>query len=351
MMECLLKYKQAEIRTNPNYLLIPVQNFDRTLEGAREFNQLIEQMEPELAGYAKINRTPSGGISHQHIRLPAYDIIVNKSFVEYTVLDIDGMIRLQFRTKFKKEEGDIPGRTAFMRFKRICQKYGIDLDKYVIENGAEVKAQIPAPLSAFAKPWYSGMIFDDAHHVDFNSSHLSGLVEALPEFEPPIREIYEGRKKSNTNKATLTHSFGFMQSRHVGYRWAHLSKIMLERTNRVVKEMSVKLENAGRVPLLYNTDGIWYAGDVYHDETEGGDLGQWKNDHTHCKLRIKGPKSYEYIEEGAYHVVLSGQTKYDLVKPRSEWVWGDIYREDCNPLKFEWDENKRRIMLHGKVVK
>jgi hypothetical protein len=33
-----------------------------------------------------------------------------------------------------------------------------------------------------------------------------------------------------------------------------------------------------------------------------------------------------------------GRTNYDLIKPRSEWEWGDIYRKEAKPILFYWIE-------------
>ena len=77
---------------------------------------------------------------------------------------------------------------------------------------------------------------------------------------------------------------------------------------------------------MINVDGIWYQGEIYHDEDEGPNIGQWANDHINCKWRAKSSGSYEFIEDGKYYPVVQGCTGYDCVKPRTEWEWGDIYK-------------------------
>ena len=86
-----------------------------------------------------------------------------------------------------------------------------------------------------------------------------------------------------------------------------------------------------------NTDGIWYAGDVYHPEdgTEGTHLGQWKTDHTDCTLLIKSPACYQYKEDGKVHTVMSGRTKLDRIKNREDWEWGDIYNNDVKVITYK----------------
>ena len=74
-----------------------------------------------------------------------------------------------------------------------------------------------------------------------------------------------------------------------------------------MRELAKQLKDSGRMVLAYNTDGIWYCGEIYHGEGEGNGLGQWSNDHTNCTIRFKSAGSYEYIENGKYRI--SGRNK------------------------------------------
>ena len=86
------------------------------------------------------------------------------------------------------------------------------------------------------------------------------------------------------------------------------------------------MRNSGRIVISYNTDGVWYDGEIYHGEGEGPNLGQWSNDHVNCMFRAKSAGAYEFIEDGKYYPVVRGQTTLDAIKPRSSWEWGDIYK-------------------------
>jgi hypothetical protein len=101
-----------------------------------------------------------------------------------------------------------------------------------------------------------------------------------------------------------------------------------------MRELAEKMKKSGRRILAYNTDGIWYVGDVYHDEGEGKGLGQWENDHINCKIRFKSAGSYEYIENGKYTPVQRGLTKLDSIKPRDEWQWGDIFSDEGKEITY-----------------
>lgn len=88
--------------------------------------------------------------------------------------------------------------------------------------------------------------------------------------------------------------------------------------------------------LLYNTDGIWYCGDVYHGEGEGKRLGEWENDHINCMFRAKSAGSYEFVEDGKYYPVVRGRTNLDLITPRENWKWGDIFKKEAKVIEFYW---------------
>ena len=91
---------------------------------------------------------------------------------------------------------------------------------------------------------------------------------------------------------------------------------------------------------MWNTDGIWYQGDVYHDEGEGKQLGQWKNDYIDCMWRAASKGKYEFADsEGNYHPVVRGRTRLDKVKERDDWEWGDIYDVRAQVIEYVWTED------------
>ena len=185
--------------------------------------------------------------------------------------------------------------------------------------------------------------YENVHHIDFHNSYPAGLCNAYPEFLPVIKPIYDERKepgKEKINKAILNYTIGFMQSMTgCKAKWAHLSKAAIADNNKRIRELADRLRNSGRVILSYNTDGIWYTGEVYHGAGEGKDLGQWENDHINCKFRAKSAGCYEFIENGNYKAVVRGMTTLDKIKDRNTWQWGDIYDESCNPIKYYFKEN------------
>lgn len=78
---------------------------------------------------------------------------------------------------------------------------------------------------------------------------------------------------------------------------------------------------------------------VCNDENEGTALGQWKNDYVNCKFRAKSKGSYEFIENNIYYPRVKGQSSFDYIKPRDQWVWGDIYNEEARFTKeYIWTD-------------
>ena len=57
---------------------------------------------------------------------------------------------------------------------------------------------------------------------------------------------------------------------------AHVAKAGIEWNNNHIDDLADKLIKSGREIIGFNTDGIWYQGDVYHDSNEGVGLGKWK---------------------------------------------------------------------------
>ena len=354
-MEEIMEYKHALITRKVNALLIPVTLIDRDMAGAREFNKVYHMC--LNSDYRIITRTPSGGISQARgvFRAPCWDVRhLGSHIVELTIIDCDGMWRIQFRTKpeeTKKKKKNF-GRKAFATFKEVCQSFGLNLDDYAItpQEGLKAKEQIDSLLIQFHRPGFANKIFTNVHHLDFRSSFPTGLINTHPEFREVVQHIYDNRFKDNDKfKMVLNASIGMMQSRMMQNRWAHLARDAILDNNNRVRAMADKLLKAGNIVLLYNTDGIWYCGDIYHDDQEGDGLGSWHTDHKSCKFRAKSEGAYEFIEDGKYHVRLRGKTKLDKVKPRSKWEWGDIYHPDAEVIEFTWKDGVG-LLKDGEVV-
>ena len=342
MIKELLELKHCLLTNRINYLLIPVSTFEIDEEGAKRFNKIYLWLKKQ--NLKEIGRTQSGGIKNgAHLALPAWDIRQNKYCLELTVL-LDGYAwRIQFRTTPPKK---MSGRSAFAKFKRLCKRDGIDLEELAIENGPEVKKTIDNYIVKPNHQFYVDKIFSNAHHIDFHSSFAAGLANTHPEFRKTLERLYKNRERNEEYKNILNFSIGFMQSiPGCKARWANLSKDAIADNNRRVLSLAAAVEKAGRTVLLFNTDGFWYDGDVYHGKGEGEDLGQWHNDHTDCKFRMSGPGSYEFIENGIYNPVVRGipnDTKLD-------WSWGDIYTKKAIPDIFTFDKEKG-VRLNGKEI-
>lgn len=340
MLKDLMACKHAKSSRYVNYLLIPVTVFNIDEEGARKFNKIFFWLKKQKL--EKLVRTPSGSIckTSDKVRRPCWDIKSNHYCVEITAILEGYAWRIQFRTKPPK---GMTGRAAFTKFKKILLKEGINLDQYAIDNGAEIKKQIPKPLIGAHRKIFYDHIFENANHIDFHSSYAGGLANKYPEFRDVLNKIYLNREKDELNKNILNFSIGFMQSLPgCNARWAHLSKAAIEDNNNRLLDLAYRLDKTGRVVIAFNTDGIWYQGKVYHGSGEGEGLGQWRNDHINCKFRMKSSGAYEFIENGVYNPVIRGIAN----DTKSDWEWGDIYSKKAELKIFTFTEEEG-IKLNG----
>lgn len=321
----------------PNKLLVPITKLNLNEVDVNKFNKLykfiVNNNVPEMI------MTRSGGISFKNVGV-CYHLSRTATCIEL-IICADGYCRIQLRGG--KNYGDAPhkeiyGRQAFNKFKDILKTNGIDLNKYAISNGLDIKKEIEKPLICLDEA-LPGFVFKRAHHIDFHNSYPAGLCNTHPEFRPVIEYLYNKRKENNIYKAILNYSIGFMQS--IGgcrARWAQLSRDAIKDNNDRIRDLASRLKAAGNHILSYNTDGIWYIGNIYHGEGEGSDLGQWENDHINCQWRCKSAGAYEFIENNKYTPVVRGYTNLDKKKIRSEWSWGDIFKEEASPITFIFDE-------------
>lgn len=342
-----------------NYYNIPVTAFPFTRENVILFNKIVSWL--YTSAFYSIVRTKSGGISttKSNFRLPCYDIRNRAIGLEITILsNVYGCMRLQWRNSkgdlFEGEKMSINGKKAFYKFKEICLKYGIDLDNYK-ENDKDKaaynkfcieKAKIDFASKEIEEKFLTGdngkpLTVSKMFHIDFHSSYMSGLVNTHPEFKEVVNYIYSKRKEKNTYyKAVLNMTQGYMQSDLCGLKWAHLSKDMISDNNRRIERLTKMLQAHNFLPVLYNTDGIWYfspSGEPYHGDGEGEGIGCWENDHFNCQFRAKSRGCYEFIENDSYHAVVRGLTKYDIINPdRTKWKWGDIFKAEAEIIEFRF---------------
>ena len=333
--------KTVPLRKNVNKKLLPLNKVSIEL-----FNEIyLKVVELEKAGEMyRFEWTDKGYIKKKRIQYyPAYNFRQpTKKNIELVILHKDGMCRLVWDNAAPDDSNkEIPAYKAFQKFLKICEEEGINLEDYAIDNGAEVKKEIEKPIIKLETPrQVVDKIWDNAHHVDFHCSHPAGMAESYPELWPVVDRLYAARKEDEIYKKVINITWGYMQSVYVGYRWANLSKAGMANTNRRMRSLTEALRENGNIILAYNTDGIWYVGDIYHGPGEGDQAGQWSNDHVNCRIRFKSAGAYEYIEDGVYTPVLRGRCNYDYVKPRSEWEWGDIYQEGTTPILYRFEEYK-----------
>lgn len=343
-IEDLQKLPHSDIIRHINYYKIPTYITGISDKGAKLFNECLD-FAKTLCNERKIIRTNSGGISTQ-TRCPAYDVRYKRSSVELTLLCRFGCYRIQFRSEL--EYSSLSGSKAFKKLRKLLILDGIDIYNYAIskERAIREKTKIPKPLIRLARQEYKDQVFENVHHIDFHSSYPAGLINTHSEFAPTIKRIYNRRKEDEACKAILNYSIGYFQSIECcGAIWAHLSKDAIEDNNIRLIEIATRLSKSGRKPLLFNTDGLWYQGEIFHDEGEGDDIGQWRNDHINCRFRAKSDGAYEYIEDGIYYPVVRG-IENDL---KENWVWGDIYTEKAETSIYSYIEGKG-IVKDGKEL-
>lgn len=241
--------------------------------------------------------------------------------------------------KKDKERGFVMnGRRAFSILKSKFQEYNVDIDEYSSETGILIKCDIKPPVIELGEDAKPNEVYENVHHLDLNSAFSSGIIDKYPELTPIYEDLYNNRHEKPEYKDVLNMSIGLMQSKLCDFKYALLSKAGVNYTVSTIRALAKKLKKAGRKVLLFNTDGIWYQGEIYTDSKCGNKLGQYKNDHINCTLRIKSPGSYEYIEDGTYTPVYRGISSYEKVKPREEFEWGDIFKGDIE--EYFWIEGR-----------
>ena len=288
-----------------------------------------------------ITRTKSGGIKKCINNRYAYDEIHSTTGVRLTVI-VDGKVWVFRVGTIKDKEHQMAPWKAWNIFDSCCESNGINLNDYKIDNGIEIKKDIPNPLISMK---YHMKIDDEpitnVHHIDFHNSYPAGLVNTHPEFRNVIEPMYKLRKLKPEYKFVLNCVIGCMQSPKHNWKaqWAHLSKDAITDNNKRVTYLAALISHSGGEIIGFNTDGIWYKRPVpYHGANEGNQLGQWENDHINCTFRSKSDGAYEFIENGQYHAVVRGETTLDRVRTRDNWQWGDIYRGDVITFKFDEEE-------------
>lgn len=347
-IKSLKKLKHGAFTIKPNYFKIPTTRLHYNSENIELFNSIYLEMRKKEKYYSKIERTSSGGISLKkppRESMYQWDLRQSGFFTELTIINPEGCWRIQVAPGKKSDEiGGKPflsGRQSFFAFRDFLKKYDIDLESYKIEDGEVVNHTIEKPLifmrmEAITKD----RTFENVHHIDFHNSYPAGLANTHEEFREAINYLYEHRYEKPSYKDLLNMSIGFMHSKYVHYAYAHLARDAIADSNKRVMNLASRVERAGGRILLFNTDGFWYTGKIFHGAGEGKGLGQWHNDHVNCQFRAKSAGAYEFIENETYNPVIRGFTDLDKIKDRGNWSWGDIYQRDCQVKNYIFDEEK-----------
>ena len=319
-----------------NYMNIPRIPMKLTESNVDKFNKQIQYF--KSIKLPKLIRTPSGGIAKRSYGY-GWDVRkIGNSAIELTVTTWYSTYRLVLTNNVDDEDEatKLTGCKAFVMMRNEFNKDGIELKDYAVDNGKEIKdKEIEDPMIEASEFLEFNKVYNDVHHLDFHSSYPGGLANKHPEMRKTLERIYEKRKASDDDsqlKLALDASIGYFQSQYCmvdkhRYALSNLARDAINDNNERIRNVTNELLEAGCVPLLYNTDGIWYIGDELNSGRDyGKGIGKWENDHLAIKFRAKSKGSYEYMDEEGYHPVVRGRTKLDESKPRTEWEWGDIYQ-------------------------
>ena len=322
--------------THMNYLNFPRIAWKFTDENVAIFNAQVNYF--KSINLQKIERTPRGGIRFRSFGR-GWDVQkIGNSAIELTVTTWYATYRLVLTNNVDEFGGatKMTGKKAYVTMRREFKKDGIDLESYAVDNGKEIKkSEIEKPMIMATNHLQFGKTYENVHHLDFHSSYPGGLANHHPEMRKTIERIYAKRKSSDKDgelKLALDASIGFFQSQYCkigkhGYALANLARDAVNDNNERIRRVTAELIAAGRTPLLYNTDGIWYLGEPLESGADyGPGVGRWENDHTALRFRAKSRGAYEYTDADGYHPVVRGRTRLDETNPREKWQWGDIFR-------------------------
>ena len=338
-----------------------IPNYDVSLDEInREYNYWLSY-KPNLV-YNK-NLTYSGQLSKANFNYGVWYILNNQFFKLFVSCvdaeDIPCAYQLRFRINDTDFGREISGRDSFQRFRAELKRDGVDIENFAISNGKELKSAIDFgnPVIQFNES-IKDKVIDNVHHVDMASAYMYFAGIYHPEWEKTIRRIYDLRKSDSIYKHILTHACGFFQSQYCilnghGYALADVASFAIRNTAIAVKKMAKELTNYGFKILAFNTDGVWFHGDLkllpqetFEKFTQKKEIGKFSIDHKNCTIRFKSVGAYEYMENGKYTPVVRGLTRYDRAGlARDNWKWGYIYTpegEQVEVYKFERNTGLRR---------
>ena len=181
MRETLDQLKSI-IKRKVNYKLIPVNRLSYSEEDITKFNRIYKWLLKTIT--KKITRTPSGGIciKEEQIRGNQWDLKQTSSVVELTFKYESHWYRVQIGYT-KKDEKKLYGSQAWKIFLSICNKHSIKVTDYMLatkEEGLAIKETICKPLIEFGQDSKPKIVYNNCHHLDYNSSYAFGITEIIP---------------------------------------------------------------------------------------------------------------------------------------------------------------------------
>lgn len=324
-----------------------VNRLSMSVENIEWYNEVISTM--KALGFKKGSVSEAGTISRSDVG--NYYYIINRDrTVELIIKWIKGGIyRFVLGMQKKDKNNPISGTKALKIILKKAEEFGV-LDvfesiKVSESEGIELNKSNEKPLILCCNNKYLGNTFDNVHHIDLNSSYASRICEEYESLRPMYEYLYNKRHENNDYyKHVLTNSIGAMHSKYCvditgkrqPFAYTKLAQIAINGTNREIRKLYTRLLLEGYEPLLVNTDGIWYKGDMLEGETT--EFGGWKIDHTNCKLYIKSAGAYQYIENGIVKSIVRGPSTLDMIKPnRDDWKWLEIKEYPVLKYKLEGD--------------
>lgn len=334
-----------------NFIKIPVNYLEPTIDGMNEMNALIEWAESK--GIQKLKRTPKGGIKSGLAGL-GWQLTANKHGVEL-LYNCAFQLRVQFRhlkCDIKGHGRGLTGSQSFRAFNDVCKEFGIDLMDYWSMDNAKLKKDIESPIR-WLNDKYRDKELTGVYHIDGNNMWFGQMIKQFPELSAPVLKLY--REKVETTdldrkqdiKDIFTHALGYCQSESCKLK-AGLSQLAKAGVNGCNAEIKRLLKYYGDRVIAINTDGIWLKGKP-NPMHLGKGIGEFKLDHANCRFRAISANKYEFMDNGEYHAVVSGLTGLDKIKSRDQWEWGDIYSTKCKVYGFKWSDKKRRIIYEENI--
>lgn len=360
LLSYLQSYKATPFRINevPNAIKMKTRNCGLTIESTTEFNAIVKACEKYIDH--KMEFTPSNAIkmARQYTKHEGWGVrYTSKGIPELIIISFRGMWRFQYRGAGKKPPEY--GTQSWKNFTKDCKEAGINLEEIAVpaEQAMQVKNSIPKPHIKCLRKGYIDKELDNVHFIDLHSAYPTGIAEEFPQLRPVLYKYYTLRRKYKAEgkvkqeekmKQRLVNISGMSESEFVKYRYSKMAKAAKERTNQKLEALIQEITEAGSTPILTNTDGIYYRGELHKFANEGDDMGQLQPKTT-TKFRMKSAGAYEYLDEkGKYHCSLRGRTALDLVKRREDWSWGDIYQTGA-VIKFTYNYMNLQFELNYDV--